>query len=169
MILSEKTIIHLLDTGKLLIEPLEAGQIQPASVDLRISGEMLKMKGKEINFEGKQDYERSEGEEIVIPPKTSVLVRTIERVGLPNDIAGMTRLRSSLSRIGIFLNNAGWVDPGFKGTLTLSVFNSNDFPVRLKPGSRFVQLVLMRLDGESAGYSGKYLDQKEVTGRRRDE
>lgn len=168
MILSEKTIRHLLESRKLVIEPLDAQQIQPASIDLRLADEILILRGKAIDFDKEQAYEKIRAQEIILPPKTSVLMRTLERIELPNDVAGMTRLRSSLSRIGVFLNNAGWVDPGFKGTLTLSIFNANDCSVKIKPGSRFLQLVLMKLDGKSGGYAGKYLNQKAITGRRKD-
>jgi dCTP deaminase len=166
MILSEKTIKELLDSKRLVIEPFDEKQIQPASVDLRISGEMLRLKGKEIVFEREQEYERCNGDEVVIPAKTHALIRSLEYVELPNDVAAMTKLRSSLSRIGLILNNAGWVDPGFKGTLTLSVFNANDCPLRIAKGTRFCQLILMRLDRESAGYAGKYSGQKTTTGKR---
>jgi len=166
MILSKGSIGEFLDSGKLVIEPLDFAQIQPASVDLRISDEILILKGEEIDFDKEPEYEKIKKSEIILPPKTHVLVRTIENVELPNDVGGMVKLRSSLSRIGVIFNNAGWVDPGFKGTLTLSVFNSKDVPVKIKPGTRFFQLILMRLDKESEGYSGKYLGQKEVTGNR---
>lgn len=164
MVLSDKSIRELLDSDKLVIKPLDWNQIQPASIDLRISDEVLIAKGKEIDFGKEPEYEKIKGDHVVLPPKTHVLVRTKERVELPNDVGGITKLRSSASRIGVILNNAGWVDPGFKGTLTLSVFNSNDFPVRIKQGTRFFQLVLVRLDGESEGYSGKYVNQHEITG-----
>ena len=166
MILSSSTIRELLKKRKLVIEPLDPEQIQPASVDLRISDEILVLRGKEIDFDREPEYEKIKGKEIVIPPKTHVLVRTRERVELPNDVGGITKLRSSISRIGIIFNNAGWVDPGFKGTLTLSVFNPNDVPVRIKEGTRFFQLVLLRLDRESEGYAGKYLGQRGITGRK---
>lgn len=165
MILSGKTIKELLDSGRLVIRPLEANQIQPASVDLRISDEVLILKGKGTDFGKEQEYEKIRVKELVMPPKTHLLVRTVEWVELPNDVGGMNKLRSSLSRIGVIFNNAGWVDPGFKGTLTMSVFNSNDFPVKIKPGTRFSQLILMRLDRESEGYAGKYKGQREVTGK----
>lgn len=167
MVLSSYTIKELLENKGLVIKPLEPSQIQPASVDLRISEEILFLKGDEIDFDREPGYEMVKSKEVVLPPKTHVLARTIEHVELPNDVGGMVKLRSSLSRIGIILNNAGWVDPGFRGTLTLSIFNSNDFPVKIKAGTRFFQLVLLRLDKESEGYSGKYLGQREVTGNRK--
>jgi len=168
MLLSGKTIKELIDGKKLVIRPFDAKQIQPASVDLRLAGEMLLLKGKAIDFGKEQEYEKIKGGEVVLPPKTHVLVRTVEYVELPNDVGGMTKLRSSLSRIGVVFNNAGWVDPGFKGTLTLSVFNSNNCPVKIRKGTRFVQLILMRLDNESDGYAGKYSGQRKITGKRKD-
>ena len=36
MILSDKTITHMLEEGTLSISPLEQEQIQPASVDIRL-------------------------------------------------------------------------------------------------------------------------------------
>ena len=92
MILSEKTIKELLDSKRLVIEPFDEKQIQPASVDLRISGEMLRLKGKEIVFEREQEYERCNGDEVVIPAKTHALIRSLEYVELPNDVAAMTKL-----------------------------------------------------------------------------
>ncbi|NIO21328.1 MAG: dCTP deaminase [Candidatus Aenigmarchaeota archaeon] len=166
MVLSSFAIKELLENRKLVIEPLDSEQIQPASIDLRISDEILIAKGEEIDFGKEPEYERIKANEVVLPPKTHVLVRTRERVELPNDVGGITKLRSSLSRIGLMFNNAGWVDPGFKGTLTLSVFNPNDSPVKIKAGTRFFQLLLVRLDRESEGYSGKYLGQREITGSR---
>jgi len=167
MILSDKSIRELMDSGKLVIEPFDPKQIQPASIDLRISDEIMRAKG-EIDFGRGAEYEKIKRDEILFPPKTHMLVRTIERVELPNDVGGITKLRSSLSRVGMLFNNAGWVDPGFKGTLTLSVFNANDSPVRVRAGTRFFQLILVRLEGESEGYSGRYLNQSEVTGAKRE-
>lgn len=166
MVLSSVTIRELLESKRLVIEPLDFAQIQPASIDLRISDEVLILKGEGIEFGKEPEYEKVKKDEVVLPPKTHALVRTKEHVELPNDVGGMVKLRSSLSRIGIIFNNAGWVDPGFKGTLTMSVFNSKDVPVKIKSGTRFSQLILMRLDRESEGYSGKYLGQKEVTGNK---
>ena len=165
MILSGKTIREMLDSKKLVIKPLGAKQIQPASVDLRISGEMLRIRGREIVFEREQECERSEGGEVTIPAKTHVLIRSLEYIELPNSVAGMAKLRSSLSRVGLVLNNGGWVDPGFRGTLTLSVFNANDCQLKIAKGTRFCQLILMKLDREGEGYAGKYSGQKKVTGK----
>ena len=103
MVLSSESIRELLDSGRLVVKPLDSNQIQPASIDLKISGEILISKGKEIDFGKEPEYEKREGNEIILPPKTHVLVRTLERVELPNDVGGITKLRSSASRIGFKL------------------------------------------------------------------
>ena len=36
MILSDKTILKMMDEGTLKISPIEEGQVQPASVDIRL-------------------------------------------------------------------------------------------------------------------------------------
>jgi len=166
-VLSSTSIKELIQKGELIIKPLDEGQIQPASVDLRIANEVMKVEGQNcIEFGKEVKYRKTISDKITLEPKTHILVRTIEYTGLPNNVAGIIKLRSSLSRIGVMLNNAGWIDPGFKGTITLSMFNSNNIPVKIKTGERFVQLILIRLDKESSGYSGKYLEQIEITGNR---
>ncbi|MEM5871665.1 MAG: dCTP deaminase, partial [Candidatus Aenigmatarchaeota archaeon] len=106
MILSDATIKSLIKSKRFIIEPFDENAIQPSSIDLKISDEILFIEGKEVIFseERKVKYREVKCKEIVIPPKKFVLVRTVERVELPNDIAGMVKLRSSLSRIGLFLN-----------------------------------------------------------------
>ena len=49
MILSDKTIYKYLESGELVIDPLEQGQVQPASVDIRLGSSFLKL--DENNFE----------------------------------------------------------------------------------------------------------------------
>lgn len=166
MVLSGRSIRRLMRSGGLVIDPLGEGQIQPASVDLRVAGEMLTAAGKEIDFGKEPEYERSDGEEIIIPPGKHALVRTVESIELPKDIGAITKLRSSASRIGLMFNNAGWVDPGFRGALTLSLYNSNQVPVRIKAGTRLFQLLLVKLDQESEGYMGKYSNRSAIMGSR---
>ena len=75
--------------------------------------------------------------------------------------------RSSLGRLGLFIQNAGWVDPGFCGEITLELFNANRCAIELQAGRRVGQLVFARMD-QAAGhpYRGKYQGQKGATGSR---
>jgi len=49
-----------------------------------------------------------------------------------------------IGRMGIFIQNPGWVDPGFEGQITLELFNANRLPIRLSEGRRICQLVFAR-------------------------
>lgn len=69
--------------------------------------------------------------------------------------------------MGLFIQNAGWVDPGFEGEITLELYNANRLPIRLKSGRRIAQLVFARMDQHaSAPYDGKYQKQRKAVGSR---
>ncbi len=74
---------------------------------------------------------RIEKDEIVIPPHSFLLATTVEFIRLPANVTAFVEGRSSIGRMGLFIQNAGWVDPGFEGTITLELFNANRLPLRL--------------------------------------
>ena len=75
--------------------------------------------------------------------------------------------RSSLGRLGLFIQNAGWVDPGFHGEITLELFNANRCAIRLQAGRRIGQLVFARMDRAARNpYRAKYQGQRGATGSR---
>jgi dCTP deaminase len=66
---------------------------------------------------------------------------TQEKVTVPDDLVVRVEGRSSLGRLGIIVHStAGFVDPGFSGTITLEISNLNRLPVALYPGMRICQL-----------------------------
>jgi len=106
-------------------------------------------------------------ERIVIPPHTFLLAVTREFIRLPAHITAFVEGRSSIGRIGLFIQNAGWVDPGFEGRITLELYNANRLPIRLESGRRICQIVFARMDAPaSRPYSGKYQHQAEAVGSR---
>jgi deoxycytidine triphosphate deaminase len=59
----------------------------------------------------------------------------------------ITTHNSSIGRLGLVVHaTAGFVDPGFKGTLTLEIANFNSVPIVLRPGLFICQLSFMALD-----------------------
>jgi dCTP deaminase len=142
MILSASEILRRveLDTGaeKLVITPYQRECQQPASYDLRAASDIQLVQGK------------------------CTLVPTLEWVELPTDLAGTLRCRSSWGRQGVLLG-AGYVDPGFRGQLTLCLTNmGNDLLVR--KNDRIVQMILHEVRGGSDGYSGRYQDSTGAVG-----
>ncbi len=170
MILSDGDIRNRLESGDLIIDPLDAEQIQPASVDLRLSDHFLKVdenRMEAIRLEEEVAYEELHQERIVIPPHSFLLATSVERIRLPDDLTAFVEGRSSIGRIGLFIQNAGWVDPGFEGNLTLELYNANRLPIRLQAGRRICQLVFARMDrAAEQPYRGKYQGQQSATGSR---
>lgn len=170
MILSDATLKTMLASGDLLVEPLEPDQIQPASIDLRLGNHFLKVNENDlevIRLDNEIHYEELTQSEIVIPPHSFLLATTREYIRLPNDLTAFVEGRSSIGRIGLSIQNAGWVDPGFEGMITLELFNANRLPIRLQEGRRICQLVFARMDQTAERpYQGKYQFQRQATGSR---
>ena len=167
MILSDKTIKELLENGELVIDPFEESQIQCSSIDLRLGDEFAKYEGtriidvKERAIGIKKEVVR---EFVEIKPKEFLLATTIEYIKLPSHVTAFVEGRSSLGRLGLFIENAGWVDAGFEGQITLELYNANSVPIRLYVGMRICQLVFAKLDRVPRKiYSGKYRGQRGVT------
>ena len=179
MILSDRTIREYLDRGILSISPLDDNQIQspqprmgkqiqPASVDLRLGNHFLKLNENDIaciDLEQPASYVSIERDEIILPPKSFILATTMEYIKLPDHLTAFVEGRSSIGRMGLFIQNAGWVDPGFEGEITLELYNANQLPIKLKSGRRICQLVLAQMDRPAQfPYRGKYQGQRRATG-----
>lgn len=167
MILTDRTIKKLLASGELAIDPLDEAQIEPASVDLRLGNSFLTPRPRDGVYSLAEEiaYERVVGEEFVVPAHGFVLATTREVITLPNYLTAFVEGRSSVGRSGLFIQNAGWVDPGFSGSITLELFNANHCPIRIGAGRRICQLVIARADGPvERPYRGKYQGQRETTG-----
>ncbi len=167
MILSDRTIKELIDKGDLVVDPFDESQVQCSSLDLRLGDEFVRFKGSgTIDVrEGVKDIEKEVVSECIeIGPKEFLLATTVEYIKLPPHITAFVEGRSSLGRLGLFIENAGWVDAGFEGQITLELYNANSVPIRLYVGMRVCQLVFAKLDRTPEKvYSGKYRGQRGVT------
>lgn len=165
MILSDRSIKQLIKSKRLMIRGLQPDAIQPSSVDLTLDKSALLLKywttKGVLDFDTKMEYEQISGKEFIIPPHSFILATTKEYIQLPKDISGFIEGRSSVGRMGLFIQNASVVGPGFKGKLTLELYNANILPIRLSAGRRVCQLILFQMDKESEkGYRGKYQNQQ---------
>lgn len=170
MILSDKTLKKLIAAGDLGVSPLVDDSVQPASVDCRLGDHFLVVEDRQmqtIDLSSEIIYREIKGPSITIPPHSFLLATTMEYIRLPNDLTAFVEGRSSIGRIGLFIQNAGWVDPGFEGQITLELYNANSLPIRLEAGRRICQLVFCRMDQAAAlPYKGKYQGQTNATGSR---
>lgn len=170
MILSDRTLKEMIDSGELVCEPMTAQSLQPASIDCTLGDHFLVVEDRNmhvIDLSSEIQYREYIGSEITIPPHSFLLATTQEYVKIPNDVTAFVEGRSSIGRIGLFIQNAGWVDPGFEGQITLELYNANSLPIKLEAGRRICQLVFCRMDQSALNpYQGKYQKQTRSTGSR---
>jgi dCTP deaminase len=154
-VLSDGTIRRLIADGRVRVEPFDDTMVQPASIDLRLGSSFRVFHNHRIGAIDLADppknltehVEIDDGESFVIHPGEFVLGRTQEHVELPDDVVARIEGKSSLGRLGLIVHaTAGFVDPGFKGTLTLEITNLTRVPIILWPGKPIAQLSFMALD-----------------------
>lgn len=170
MILSDKTIKRMLKERTLIIDPIKEEQIQPASVDIRLGDTFSIVEDSSdgiITLQNEIKYKTIKTHKYLLLPGQFVLATTLEYFSLPNNLTAFVEGRSSLGRLGLFIQNAGWVDPGFEGEITLELFNANRCAIELQSGRRVGQLVFAQMDDTAINpYRGKYQGQKGATGSR---
>ena len=168
MILSDKTIFDMIENNTLHISPMRKEQVQPASVDIRLGNTFCVVEDSStgiITMENEIKYKTIETDTYMLLPNQFILATTMEYFELPNNLTAFVEGRSSLGRMGLFIQNAGWVDPGFKGEITLELYNANRCAIELKAGRRVGQLVFAKMDGNALNpYKGKYQGQKGAVG-----
>ena len=133
MILSSEIILEKIKKGEIVLDPYSEDSQQPASYDLRAGDDYLLKKGE------------------------VTLVHSMEKINLPADVSATLMCRSSFGRRGILIGG-GYVDPGFRGNLTLCLVNMGPEDYLLKKGERCVQVIMHEVKGASTLYNGRYQD-----------
>lgn len=168
MILSDGEILKHIEMGQLITSPLDKDQIQPASVDITLGNTfsaVVDYTNGIVDPSKKVDYKTFETNEFTLLPNQFVLATTQEYVKLPNNLTAFVEGRSSWGRLGLFIQNAGWVDPGFEGEITLELYNANRCAIRLRTGTKIGQLVFAKMARDAINpYNGKYQKQTKATG-----
>ena len=155
MVLSDRTIKELVEAGRIEIDPYEPARVQPSSVDLRLGDRIrvftnthrrsvvdLRQPSEDLTELVTLEPERP----FILHPHEFVLGITHERVGLPDDVVGRIEGKSSLGRLGLLIHStAGFVDPGWRGRLTLELANILNLPITLYAGMLVAQISFMRL------------------------
>ena len=149
MLLSDCGIRAMLDAGTLIITPLEPVQLQPASVDIRLGDTFSIVEdtaGGVLEMDRPISYKTIRADQYLLLPGQFVLATTMEYIEIPNDLTAFVEGRSSMGRMGLFIQNAGWVDPGFCGEITLELYNANRCAISLQAGRQIGQLVFAKTD-----------------------
>lgn len=154
MLLSDRDISSVIDSGELGIEPFDPELIQPSSIDVRLDRFFRvfnNSKYTHIDPKINQDelthlVEVDEDTAFVLHPGEFVLASTLEKFTLPANLAGRLEGKSSLGRLGLLTHStAGFIDPGFSGYITLELSNVANLPIMLWPGMKVGQLALFQM------------------------
>jgi len=149
MVLSDRSIKEQMMAGKIRIEPFDPEDIQPSSVDLHLADRFQVFRNSRYPYidpsrqqSGLMELVEATAEDpFVLHPGEFVLGATTERVMLPDDIVARLEGKSSLGRLGLLIHStAGYVDPGWDGTLTLELSNVANLPIVLTPGMPIGQI-----------------------------
>ncbi|HVP04161.1 MAG TPA: dCTP deaminase [Dehalococcoidia bacterium] len=153
-VLSDHTIREALKSGRIGIEPLDEGAIQPASVDVRLDStfRIFRVTSRPyVDVQQPMDdltelVEIAPEEPFVIQPGSFCLGSTVETITLPDDIVARVDGKSSLGRLGLLVHaTAGYVDPGWTGKLTLELSNQSQMPIALYYGMRIAQISFLEM------------------------
>lgn len=177
-VLSDRDIATALSAGHVKVEPYDPADLQPSSIDLHLDRSFRVFRNNRYPFidvrASQPDLTEmlnvADDEPFVLHPGEFVLGQTIEWVELPDDLVARLEGKSSLGRLGLLIHStAGYVDPGWKGKLTLELSNVANLPIALYFGMKIGQISFFEMSSPvdrpygSAGLGSKYQGQSEPT------
>ncbi len=174
MVLSDRSIREEMAAGRIVIDPLGEGCIQPSSVDLHVDRYFRLFRNHTMRvIDVREDQEDltelvdiGADHPLMLHPGEFVLGSTMERVALPDDLVARLEGKSSLGRLGLLIHStAGFVDAGWDGHLTLELSNVANLPITVYPGMKIGQISFLRMSTPaerpygSSGLGSKYQGQ----------
>jgi dCTP deaminase len=103
---------------------------------------------------------------LIIKPKELWLAFTYEKLYVPYNLAANVQGRSTLARTGLAVHiTAPHIHPGFRGKLTLELYNHGDIDIALRPAKDLVCQIIYykmtkRVTSKHVERLGTYLDQE---------
>ena len=168
-VLTRDAILRELQSGRLVVEPLSADQIGPASIDLTLGDEIRVLVPvihpieirEEVDFRAHTRVQRLESS-FQLDPGQTIHGITRERLTLPEDLCGFLEGRSRFARLGLMIHvTSAFVQPGVTNRQVLEMSNVAGYPLLIYPGVRLCQIVLMRTEGQAA-YRGRFAAQEQL-------
>lgn len=174
MLLSDVDIHREVDAGRIVVDPFHPGRVQPSSLDVTLA-ETLRVP---VDYRA-VDFAESIPDDLTVTAPTDAYVlrpgefiigSTAETLTLPGDVASRLEGRSTLGRLGLVVHaTAGYIDPGFRGQVTLEMSNVGPWPLVLRAGQDIGQLVFERMSSPaerpygSPGLGSRYQGQRGPT------
>jgi len=134
-------------------------KIGAASVDVTVGRRAEREYGTTLNL---QEYSRDNP--YLMHPGEFLLAEMLEEVHVPQDLSCMFLLKSTSARMGFQHAFAGWVDPGWRGVLTMELTNAKHCQyIPIYTGFVIGQLIFMETC-HAGRYEGRYQYDAGVSG-----
>ena len=149
MIFSDRTIREAIAAGRILIDPYDGEMVQPSSVDVRCDAVFRVFENHRYShIDPKATQEgltvavtATRDSPFMLHPGEFVLASTLETIGLADDVVARLEGKSSLGRLGLLIHStAGFIDPGFRGQVTLELSNVANLPIAIYPEMKIGQV-----------------------------
>jgi dCTP deaminase len=168
-VLTRDALLAEMKAGRLLVEPVEADQIGPASIDLTLGDEIriLDPGAEPIPIREDVDYRTLTrvarlDAPYVLAPGDTIHGITCERITLGPSLCGFLEGRSRFARLGLMIHvTSAFVQPGVANRQVLEMSNVSGHPLEIHAGVRICQIVVLRAEGE-ARYSGRFAEQERL-------
>jgi dCTP deaminase len=182
MILSDVSTLEAIANKEIVLDPFIEENLQGSSIDVCVDRYFRVFRNHTTGFiDPKQPQEdmtelvEIDSKEVgdkafMLHPGEFVLGSTLETIEIANHLVARLEGKSSLARLGLVIHStAGYIDPGFKGTITLEFSNVATLPIAIYPGMKIGQLSFHKMTTPAERYYGsekaksKYLGQKGPT------
>lgn len=102
---------------------------------------------------------------LMLEPSGTVLACSEQKVIIPQGYMGIVQTKGSLARMFVFSHCSDFqVDSGFKGRITLELYNASRFGVLLREGQKVANLYILPVSDKNVRmYQGKYNNADEPT------
>jgi len=165
MILGIEELLKLVKRQKLVENLCDREMKNPegAGFDLRL-GEVYELKGDGLLGVEERDtpeskliakFDPKKETSFIFEPGIYYLIKTMEKVNLPEDLSGIIFPRTTLFRSGLTLFN-GLVQPGYRGELTFGICNLGRGKIKVSFGARIVHITFHQVIGEGNKYRGQW-------------
>jgi dCTP deaminase len=148
--LTDFEIEEFAGSGRLITEAFDKSRIKQACYELRAGNIYYDLADTDLRISvGKSEF-------ILIKPRQTVVIISMERFEIPDDMLARILTKGKLFSIGLLPVNT-YADPGFKGRLGIVFFNSSTKYLKIFPGEPIAKVEFSRLwSAVERPYSGQH-------------
>ena len=151
MILGREEIEKYIKEDKIIEDyNSEISKNNPAKIELRLGEKCY------ISSNTHRIVDLSEGKKVIIKPNDIFLYQTLEKVNLPNFIAGHVSLKMKHTALGLLMSSQTQVDPGYNNYLFGMMYNLSNRDIVFNYGDPIITLEMFKFKNTSKNvYHGK--------------